>query len=47
MIAVMWLQVAAAALIAIPLGLDLYMPVPDDNPFALERVERQAADGLA
>ncbi len=26
----------AAALFAIPLGLDLYMPVPEDNPLAPE-----------
>jgi cytochrome c peroxidase len=25
--------------IAIPLGLDLYLPVPEDNPLAVERVE--------
>jgi cytochrome c peroxidase len=30
----------AAALIAIPLGLDLYMPVPDDNPITTERLEQ-------
>jgi cytochrome c peroxidase len=29
-----------AALLAIPLGLDLYMPVPEDNPVTAERVER-------
>lgn len=29
-----------AALFAIPLGLDLYMPVPEDNPLTSERVER-------
>jgi len=28
------------AAIAIPLGLDLYMPVPEDNPITTERVER-------
>jgi len=27
-----------AALISIPLGLDLYMPVPEDNPLTAERV---------
>jgi Tol biopolymer transport system component len=32
-----------AALLAIPLGLDLYMPVPEDNPVTLERVERGRA----
>ena len=29
-----------AALLAIPLGLDLYMPVPEDNPITAERVAR-------
>ena len=29
-----------AALLTIPLGLDLYMPVPEDNPVTAERVER-------
>jgi cytochrome c peroxidase len=29
-----------AAMFAIPLGLDLYMPVPEDNPITTERVER-------
>jgi cytochrome c peroxidase len=29
-----------AAVLAIPLGLDLYMPVPEDNPITLERIER-------
>ena len=29
-----------AAVLAIPLGLDLYMPVPEDNPVTVERVER-------
>ena len=28
-----------AAAITIPLGLDLYMPVPEDNPVTPERVE--------
>lgn len=26
-------------IIAIPLGLDLYMPVPEDNPLTLEKIE--------
>ena len=26
--------------IAIPLGLDLYLPVPEDNPLTLERIEQ-------
>ena len=29
-----------AAVFVIPLGLDLYMPVPEDNPTTAERVER-------
>lgn len=29
-----------AAVVFIPLGLDLYMPVPEDNPLTTERVER-------
>ena len=29
-----------AAVLAIPLGLDLYMPVPEDSPITVERVER-------
>jgi len=29
-----------AAVLAIPLGLDLYMPVPEDNPVTVERIER-------
>lgn len=33
----MWLPIAA--LLVIPLGLDLYMPVPDDNPLTMERIE--------
>jgi cytochrome c peroxidase len=31
--------VLAAAILAIPLGLDLYLPVPDDNPLSAERIE--------
>lgn len=39
MISGMWLQLAgAAAAFAIPLGLDLYMPVPEDNPMTWEKV---------
>jgi cytochrome c peroxidase len=30
----------AAAILAIPLGLDLYMPVPDDNPMTVEKIEQ-------
>jgi cytochrome c peroxidase len=29
-----------AAVLTIPLGLDLYMPVPEDNPLTTERIER-------
>jgi cytochrome c peroxidase len=29
-----------AAVLAIPLGLDLYMPIPEDNPLTTERVAR-------
>jgi cytochrome c peroxidase len=32
--------VLIAVLLAIPLGLDLYMPVPEENPITTERVER-------
>ena len=32
-----------AMVFVIPLGLDLYMPVPEDNPVTLERVERGRA----
>jgi cytochrome c peroxidase len=39
MSAFVWLQAAAAAAIAIPLGLDLYMPVPEDNRPTAERIE--------
>ena len=28
------------AAIAIPLGLDLYMPVPEDNPMMQRRIEQ-------
>jgi cytochrome c peroxidase len=35
----MFLLLFAAAL-AIPLGLDLYMPVPEDNPLTAEHIER-------
>ena len=34
------LMLLLAALFAIPLGLDLYMPVPEDNPLTTERAER-------
>jgi cytochrome c peroxidase len=29
-----------AAVLVIPLGLDLYLPVPEDNPITVERIER-------
>lgn len=32
----LWLLIAA---LAIPLGLDLYMPVPEDNPITAEKIE--------
>ena len=28
-----------AAVLAIPLGLDLYMPVPEENPLTAEKIE--------
>src|SRR5688572_22410369 len=34
----MWL-VVVAAMVAIPLGLDLYMPVPEDNPATEDKIE--------
>jgi cytochrome c peroxidase len=34
------LIVLAAAVLAIPLGLDLFMPVPEDNPLSTERLRR-------
>jgi cytochrome c peroxidase len=37
MMPTMWLQAAVVA-IMIPLGLDLYMPVPEDNPITAEKV---------
>ena len=38
----MWLLLAAA-LLAIPLGLDLYLPTPDENPLTAEKIERGRA----
>lgn len=32
------LQLALAAALVIPLGLDLYMPVPEDNPLTPEKI---------
>ena len=37
MLPTMWLQAAVVAIV-IPLGLDLYMPIPEDNPITAERV---------
>lgn len=34
----MWLPVLVAAALVIPLGLDLYMPVPDENPVTADKV---------
>jgi cytochrome c peroxidase len=34
----MWVNLAAAAAIVIPLGLDLYMPVPEENPVTAGRI---------
>lgn len=34
----MWTALMAITVLVIPLGLDLYMPVPDDNPMSIERV---------
>src|ERR1051326_4965362 len=28
-----------AAVVTVPLGLDLYMPVPDENPLTTEKIE--------
>jgi cytochrome c peroxidase len=36
----MWVHLAAAVVLAIPLGLDLYMPVPDSNPLDAETIRR-------
>ena len=35
----MWVQLAAAVAIVVPLGLDLYMPVPEQNPVTTEKIE--------
>jgi cytochrome c peroxidase len=34
----MWMQTIAVAVVVIPLGLDLYMPVPDDNPLRADQI---------
>ena len=31
--------IVLAAALAIPLGLDLYMPVPEENPLTVEKIE--------
>jgi cytochrome c peroxidase len=36
----MWMQIAAAAVLLIPAGLDLYMPVPESNPLAADTIAR-------
>jgi cytochrome c peroxidase len=33
------MRLLLAAVLAIPLGLDLYMPVPEDNPLTIEKIE--------
>lgn len=33
------MRIVLAALLAIPLGLDLYMPVPEGNPMTVEKIE--------
>jgi cytochrome c peroxidase len=35
---VIWMQVVAAAAVVIPLGLDLYMPVPEENPLRADAI---------
>ena len=35
----MLLVLTLAAVVAIPLGLDLYMPVPEENPLTVEKIE--------
>ncbi len=37
------LIILLAAVFAIPLGLDLYMPVPEDNPLTNEQIDRGRA----
>src|SRR4051812_4845937 len=34
----MWVQLAAAAALVIPLGLDLYMPVPESDILTTDRI---------
>src|SRR5262252_8359082 len=33
------MRLLLAAVLVIPLGLDLYMPVPEDNPLTVEKIE--------
>lgn len=35
---VLWTQVVATVAVVIPLGLDLYMPVPDENPLRADQI---------
>ena len=39
----MALLVAVVALLAVPLGLDLYMPIPEQSPITRQRIERGRA----
>src|SRR3954449_7033345 len=34
----MWAQLVVTAALVIPLGLDLYMPVPEDNPLTPDKI---------
>jgi cytochrome c peroxidase len=34
----MWVQLASAVAILVPLGLDLYMPVPEHNPLTTDKI---------
>ena len=36
--AMLWIQLVVAATVVIPLGLDLYMPVPDENPLRADQI---------
>src|SRR5262245_5030672 len=37
-LAVLWVQLVVAAAVVVPLGLDLYMPVPEDNPLRADQI---------
>ena len=39
----MWVHLLIASAVVIPLGLDLYMPVPNDNPLHADRIARGRA----